>query len=468
MATELWQLDATDLARLIRLGRASAREATAACLARLHAVNPKLNAVVRTFDDTALAAADAADAARARGEPLGPLHGVPVTVKVNTDQKGEATTNGVVAFRDVIAPEDAPVVANLRTAGAIIIGRTNTPAFSMRMFSDNALHGRTLNPRDAAITPGGSSGGAGAAVASGIGPIAHGNDIGGSVRIPAYCCGVVGLRVGLGRVPAFNPSAATAAPIGAQLMSTQGPLTRSVRDARLALAVMAKGDPRDTRWADAPLLGPPVARPIRAALLPEVPGGFTHPAQAAAVRQAGRHLAAAGYAVEEVAPPELETVVAVWHRIGSTDVLGTLAPNMEKFGDDDAKTSMRLWLAMSPPSDLPTFLAALAQRDLLLRRWLTFFMRYPVLVMPTLCDLPPPHGLDLTKAGQARILDSLRVSLLAPTLGLPGLAVPVGTHGTLRPGVQILAARFREDLCLDAGEVIEAAEGVVTPIDPQA
>jgi amidase len=467
MASELWQLDATDLARLIRLGRASAREATAACLARLDAVNPKLNAVVRRFDEQALAAADVADAARARGEALGALHGVPVTIKVNTDQKGEATTNGVVAFRDVVAAEDAPVVANLRNAGAIIIGRTNTPAFSMRAFSENALHGRTLNPRDAAISPGGSSGGAGAAVASGIGPIGHGNDIGGSVRIPAYCCGVVGLRVGLGRVPAFNPSAATASPIGAQLMSTQGPLTRSVRDARLALAVMAKGDPRDTRWADAPLAGPAVARPIRAALLPELPGGFTHPAQAAAVRQAGRHLAAAGYAVEEVAPPEVEAVVAVWHRIGSTDVLGTLAPNMEKFGDEDGKTSMRLWLELSPPSDLPTFLGALGQRDLLLRRWLAFFMRYPVIVTPTLCDLPPPHGQDLTKAGQMKLLDSLRVSFLAPALGLPGLAVPVGTHGTLRPGVQILAARFREDLCLDAGEVIEAAEGVVAPIDPQ-
>jgi amidase len=141
MASELWQYDATELARLIRLGRASAREATLSCLARLRAVNPTLNAVVMTFDDEALAAADAADAARAQGEVLGPLHGVPVTVKVNTDQKGHATTNGVVAFRDVIAAEDAPVVANLRTAGAIIIGRTNTPAFSMRIFSEKRCTG---------------------------------------------------------------------------------------------------------------------------------------------------------------------------------------------------------------------------------------------------------------------------------------------------------------------------------------
>ena len=468
MASDLWQYDATDLARLVRMGRASAREATLSCLARLRAVNPQLNAVVTTFDDEALSAADAADAARARGDVLAPLHGVPVTVKVNTDQKGHATTNGVVAFRDVIAQEDAPVVANLRAGGAIIIGRTNTPAFSMRIFSDNALHGRTRNPRDAEITPGGSSGGAGAAVASGIGPIGHGNDIGGSVRIPAYCCGVVGLRVGLGRVPSFNPSASAAAVIGSQLMSTQGPLARSVRDARLALAVMARGDARDTRWADVPLSGPPVARPVRVALVPEAPGGFTHSTQAAAVRQAGRHLAAAGYAVDEVTPPDFEAVVAVWHAIGSTDVLAALKPNVDKLADEDARTSMRLWFELMPPADLPELLGALAERDLLLRRWLSFMRRYPVIVMPTLADEPPPHGLDLTKEGQQRILDSLRVSLIAPALGLPALAVPVGTNGRLRPGVQIVAARFREDLCLDAGEVIEAAEGVVAPIDPVA
>jgi Asp-tRNA(Asn)/Glu-tRNA(Gln) amidotransferase A subunit family amidase len=119
----------------------------------MDAVNGKLNAVVRRFDAEALTAADAADAARARGEALGPLHGVPVTTKVNTDQKGYPTDNGVVAFKDMIATEDAPVIANLRRAGAVIIGRTNAPAFSMRAFSDNDLHGTTYNPRDKAVSP---------------------------------------------------------------------------------------------------------------------------------------------------------------------------------------------------------------------------------------------------------------------------------------------------------------------------
>jgi len=431
MTDDLWRLDATELARLIRLGRASSREATESCLSRLRAVNPAINAVVRVLEEEALAAADAADRAQAQGRPWDRCTAVPVTTKVNTDQTGCATDNGVVSFRDAIATEDAPVVTNLRRAGAVIIGRTNTPAFSMRIFADNALHGRTLNPRD-----------------------------------PALFNGVVGLRVSLGRIPSYNPSQPVARPIGSQLMAVQGPLTRSVRDARLALAVMAHGDPVDTRWADVPLDGPPAPRPIHVALVAQNPGGSTHPAQAEAVRQAGRHLAAAGYAVDEVTSPDLDEIIETWHRIGSTDVAGALAPRMEEFGDADARASMRLWLELCPPTDLQGVLAALAQRDLLLWRWLTFVQRYPLVVMPTLGDLAPPHNLDTTREGQARVLDSLRVSLISPLLGVPALAVPVGNYGRLRPGVQILAPRFREDLCLDAGEVIEAAEGVVTPIDP--
>lgn len=463
---ELWQLDATDLARLIRLGRASAREAVQSCLGRLERVNPAINAVVQRMDAEALAAADAADARRARGEALPALHGVPVTIKVNIDQAGQATTNGVVAFKDKVAAEDSPVVANLRAAGAIVIGRTNTPAFSMRLFTDNALHGRTLNPLDPAISPGGSSGGAGAAIATGIGPIAHGNDIGGSVRVPAYCCGVVGLRTGYGRVGGYSTQGVVGRAIASQLMATQGPLARSVRDLRLALAAMASDGELDTRWADVPLVGPAPPRPIRVALVPEVPGGFTDPVQAEAVRQAGRHLEAAGYAVEETLPPGIEEAVALWHALGVTELFAALWPQMEKYGDDDGRASMCQWMAQRPARDFQGFLAALAARDALLQRWMAFLATTPLVVMPTLAHLPPPQREDTTPEGQTRVLDSIRAALVAPLLGLPGLAVPVGRHGRLRPGVQVMAGRFREDLCLDAGEVIEAAEGVVTPVDP--
>ena len=301
---ELWQYDATDLARLIRTGRASATEAVDSVFSRLHKVNPAINAVVRVLEPEARAVAETADAARARGHALPPLHGVPVTIKINVDMAGSPTDNGVVLLKDFIAKEDSPVVANLKHAGAIIIGRTNAPAYSMRIFSDNALHGRTLNPLDPTVTPGGSSGGAGAATATGIGCIAHGNDIGGSVRIPAYCNGVVGLRTGFARIPSYNATAANGGrPIGAVLMSVQGPHTRTVRDARLALEVMARGDRRDWRWNDVPMRGAPPARPIKVALVPEFPGCQTHPAQAAAVRQAGRHLQGAGYVVRRSCRP---------------------------------------------------------------------------------------------------------------------------------------------------------------------
>ncbi len=464
---ELWQYDATDLARLIRTGRTSARDVVESTLSRLHKVNPAINAVVRVLEEDARAAAATADAAQARGHALPPLHGVPITIKVNVDQVGQPTDNGVVPLKDFVAQEDSPVVANLRHAGAIIIGRTNAPAFSMRIFSDNALHGRTLNPRDPTVTPGGSSGGAGASIATGIGAIAHGNDIGGSVRIPAYCNGIVGLRTGFARIPSANPTAAkNGRPVGAVLMAVQGPHTRTVRDARLALEVMARHDSRDWRSMDVPLQGPPPARPIRVAIVPEFPGSTTHPAQAAAVRQAGKHLQAAGYVVEEILPPDLERGVELWHHIIATESFYGLWPQMQKMGDPDGIAAMRFWLEIKKPVDLPTYIASHTEREALLYRWMGFLQQWPLVVFPTLADLPPKQVTDTTVEGQAKIFDSMGPALIAPLLGLPGLAVPVGSHGKLRTGVQILAMRNREDLCLEAGEVIEAAEGVVTPIDP--
>ena len=202
MERELWRWDAVELAAAIRTRTISSREAVASVLARLDAVNPALNAVTVLLADQALGAADRADAAVRRGEPLGPLHGVPVTIKENVDQTDAATANGVVAFKDLIATSDSPPVANWKRAGAVIVGRTNTPAFSFRWHTDNELRGRTWNPWKRELTPGGSSGGAAAALATGFAPLAHGNDLGGSIRYPAYCCGVAGIRPTLGRVPA--------------------------------------------------------------------------------------------------------------------------------------------------------------------------------------------------------------------------------------------------------------------------
>jgi amidase len=264
--TEIWRLSAVETARAIRSGRLTAEAVVGAHIERMQAVNPAINAVVVDLGDAALEAARVADKAQAAGAALDLLHGVPVTIKINLDVEGQANSNGVAAFSDVIAPGDSPVVSNFRAAGAIVIGMTNTPEFSLRAFTDNVLHWLTLNPWDKAVTCGGSSGGAGASVAMGIGAIAHGNDIGGSLRWPAFCNGVSTIKSTQGRVPAFNPSATVERPLMAQLMSTQGPLAREVADVRLALEVMSRRDPRDPWQVPAPLVGPPPARPIRVAV----------------------------------------------------------------------------------------------------------------------------------------------------------------------------------------------------------
>lgn len=233
--TDLWRMSASDLAALVQSRKVSAREVTQNALARLAQVNPAINAVVTEFPDEALKAAQQIDERLARGEHVGPLAGVPVTIKVNVDQAGHTTTNGLRLQRELKAQVDSPVVANLRHAGAIIIGRTNTPAFSLRWFTRNSLHGHTRNPRDRSITPGGSSGGAAAAVAAGIGAIGHGTDIAGSIRYPAYACGIHGLRPSPGRIPAINFTAPDRH-IGAQLMAVSGPLARTVADLRVAFS----------------------------------------------------------------------------------------------------------------------------------------------------------------------------------------------------------------------------------------
>src|SRR6202043_55695 len=260
---DLWRLSAADIAALIKSKKVSAKQAASAALTRLDAVNPSINAVVDHRPEEVLAQAALIDAAIARGEDAGPLAGVPVTVKANIDQVGFATTNGLKLQRDVIAATNSPVVDNLRKAGAVTLGRTNCPAFSYRWFTTNLLHGDTKNPRDPATTPGGSSGGAGAAVASGIGHIAHGTDIAGSIRYPAYACGVHGLRPTVGRVAAYN-AALPERTIGAQIEAVSGPLARTILDLRISLAALSARDPRDPWWVPAPLEGPAV--PKRAAL----------------------------------------------------------------------------------------------------------------------------------------------------------------------------------------------------------
>jgi amidase len=445
------------LADLVRRREVSVREATTSVLARIAEVNPNINALPEVLADEALAAADARDQALAAGLSPGPLHGVPVTIKVNVDMAGRATTDGIVAGKDNFATTDSPLVAHLRAAGAVIVGRSNTPAFSLRWFTDNELHGRTLNPFDPAVTPGGSSGGAAAAVATGMGAIAHGNDYGGSIRYPAWACGVVGLRTTVGRVPSYKASAPNRVPTN-QMMSVQGPLTRSVADARLALAVMAQGSPLDPQWVPAPLEYADTQRPLRVAMFKRHAAFDADPTVVAAIEQAAAWLAAAGCEVEEVEPPHFEEGAQLWRQLVMDDMRRGAQPAIDALGDAGVRSAMHGYMAGLPALDRDQTLDALTRRFNLCRDWAVFFDRYPVLLMPNSWQRQFPVDADLGAPDQVDRLVRAQSPLLGTAMmGLPGLSVPTGLANGLPTGVQLVSDRFREDLCLRAGEIIERA-----------
>jgi amidase len=462
---QLWRQTATDLAALIRTGRVSAREVARDALDRLEAVNGRINAVVEHRPEDVLAQADAADAARARGDAPGPLAGVPVTIKVNVDQRGYATTNGLRLQRDLVAQDDNPVVANLRRAGAVLLGRTNTPAFSLRWFTTNQLHGETKNPRDPALTPGGSSGGAGAAVAAGIGAIAHGTDIAGSVRYPAYACGVHGLRPSLGRIPAWNASSPERG-IGPQLMAVSGPLARSIADVRLGLAVMAAADPRDPWWVPAPLDGPAVPR--RAALCVRPGGLAVVPEVEAALRDAARRLAEAGWEVTEIDDtPPIREASEIQIQLWLGDGFAAVRAAAEREGDPAAIGLLEHFRPHAEAMAPDAIAKALTRRATLTRAWSLFLTKHPVLLVPVSADLPFPDGLDRTGgAGIARAFEANLLQVGLAPLGVPALTVTTGLVGRTPVGVQLVAARYREDLCLAAGAAIEADGVPEMPVDP--
>ena len=269
--SEIWQLPATELAQRIARRKLSSAEVVDAHLARIDAVNPALNAVVRVLADEARAAAVKADQKLASGEAIGPLHGVPFTVKENIDMAGLPTTWGVPALAKAVVPVDAPVVERMRAAGAIPIARTNLPDMALRVHTDSSLHGLTRNPWHPGRTAGGSSGGEAAALASGMSPIGLGNDIGGSLRNPANACGIASIRPSAGRVPDAGYVPAEDRLLAVQLMNVQGPMARRVADVRLGLQVLMGAHPRDPWSIDAPFEGLALARPVRVAVLPSRP-----------------------------------------------------------------------------------------------------------------------------------------------------------------------------------------------------
>lgn len=466
--SEYWRLSAGEMARRVASGEVTSRALVESHLARIEAVNPRINAVVRVLGDEALAAAAEADRKRWEGGSIGPLHGVPFTIKECIDVAGLPTTWGNPALAEAIAAGDAPVVERLRAAGAIPIGRTNLPDFALRPSTDSTLHGLTRNPWDHDRTAGGSSGGDAAALASGMTPIGLGSDLGGSLRNPANACGVVSVRPSAGRVPA---AAAVPGPehITLQLMNVQGPMARTVADVGLVLEALIGAHPLDPWSIDAPLAGKPVAGPIRVAVMSSLPGSPLEPAVADAVRGAADALANAGYDVVEALPPRYEEAIANWaelivgdQRYGTEGMLPLLSP--------DALRYFKFYLDSVPPFASSFDMSdAFQRRHGIARDWSVFQDSHPIILGPTWTRVTPGHGYDIVGEDLDALLETIWPVVPSNLLGLPSVCVPsrIDPATGMPIGVLVGGRRFREDLCLDAAAVIEAAANVSTPIDPR-
>ncbi len=465
-----WRLGATQLAAAIRDRQIGVREVVDSHLARIAEVNGTLNAVTVVLADEARRAADEADATLSRGDVLGPLHGVPFTVKENIDVAGQATTHGVPAGVASVAEHDAPVVARLREAGAILIGRTNMADMGMRLHTGSSLRGDTLNPWNALKTPGGSSGGEAAALASGMTPLGLGNDYGGSLRYPSMCCGTVALRPTLGRIASVSGGGAPRP--SSQLFAVTGPMARRVEDLTLALSVLASEGARDPRWAPVPLDGPPV--PMRVAVVANPEGAGTDPGVVEGVRRAADALANAGYEVEEIEPPRLHACGDTWAAIADAELNSGLMDGVLGACGDEARRFVELTTGTSSPSTLVEYVEALTERHRLAAEWAVFFESYPLILGPVSTAMPFEVGSDVaTPGGAMAVRRSLRFTVSVNLLGLPAVALPAGltdnglTDGGMPVGVQLVAARYREDIALRAALTIEGRLGLATPIDPR-
>ena len=468
--TEIWQMGASELASRIRAREVSSREVVTAHLDRIQSVNPKINAVTQVLAESALQAADAADRALDAGRDIGPLGGVPMTIKENMDVAGSATTHGLAVLRGAIAQQDGPATAALRAVGAIPIGRTNMPEFGARWHTDNGLWGATKNPWSADHTPGASSGGEAAALAAGLTPLGIGNDGAGSLRWPAQCCGIAALKPSFARVPLVSPARAAAQPVpfAFQLLAVNGPMARHVRDLRLAFAPMRGHSVGDAWHVAAPVDGPPLARPIRVAVAAD-PGGLgVHPDVAVAVRRAADALADAGYVVEERDPPSLqrasEIYTQIMTRFGRTTeelppTAGLVSEGFQRFWDD--------WNPIWAAACGRTVFDPVSERAGLAHPWGTFFEETPLLLAPIATTPAFRVDAECSPERLAAWPAAMRMIVAVNLLGLPSVAVPVGEANGLPQVVQVIGQRFREDTCLDAAEAIEARLGAIAPIDPR-
>ncbi|WP_316527197.1 amidase [Kitasatospora brasiliensis] len=469
----LWSKPATEIAAAVRAGEVSALDVMDSHLARIAEVNPHLNAVTQLLADRARADAQDIDRRRAAGEELGPLAGVPFTVKESTPIAGVPTTFGTPHFRDHVAAADAVPVGRLRAAGAIPIGHSNMPTMILAgMHPRSVLYGDTRNPWDPRRTPGGTSGGDGVAVAAGMAPLGLGNDSGGSVRIPASFCGIAALNPTFGRFPADQRLIGPDDPGPAsQVLVTDGPLARTVADLRLAYETLAGTDPRDPRAVPAPLYGEPLTAPIKVAVVADPGGHGVHPTVRRAIADAADALHDAGYDVREVPDvPRMDEAYDTYHRLCATE----FAPNwpaVRQLLGEGGDRFIELTMRSAPPSADAAGLIRLMSTWMSVRRaWAEFLHEYPLLLGPVFTEPPVEPRLESRdQEGRDRVAFGRRLCSVSSFVGVPGVAIPTGLDADGLPtGVQLVGRAFREDLCLAAAQAVEDRFGTLTPIDPRA
>jgi amidase len=444
---------ATAMARAIRLRQISSSELVKLHLERIAAINPNLNAVVHFGAKSAMAHARRADQAVTSGEPLGPLHGVPMTIKDSLDTADLVTTAGTSGRAQFTPARDAIVVARLRASGAILLGKTNTPEFTLDYETSNAVYGRTNNPYDFNRTPAGSSGGAAAAVASGAAAFDIGSDTGGSIRIPAHFCGIAGLKPSATRVPRTGHIIPFGGPIDG--WTQLGPLARHVEDLRLLLSVIAGADWVDPSVVDMPLGDDRVPiQGLRVAYFTDNAVDPVTPETREAVQRTVTGLADAGAIVEEAKPQGFEDSQNFWPSVGLGDRAAWIRRLFDESRSVPLPADFESWQKSLRPSSGEELHAAITAMHAYQSRMLSFMQTRDVIICPVESTGAVLHGQFNTRKFVGTYALPFNIT------GQPVVVVRAGTSADGMPiGVQVVARRWREDVALAVAGQIEAAHG---------
>jgi amidase len=453
---KLLDSSATALAKVIRTKQVSSEEVVRTFLARIEHVNPQLNAVVQLRAEAALAEARAADKALAAGNPHGPLHGVPMTVKDSFDTAGVISTGGTKGRAAFIPRQDATAVARLRAAGAIVLGKTNTPELTLAFETQNLLYGRTNNPYDVTRTPGGSSGGAAAILATSGSPLDLGSDTGGSIRLPAHFCGIAGLKPTAGRVPRTGHVVSFDGPL--QALTHVGPLARFVEDLSLVFPLLAGVDGIDPAIVPVPLNDPKkvAIKQLKVAFFTDNGIAPATPATKTTVAAAAKALSAVGVPVEEARPEPIKDTFELFTGLVQADGGAWVRRLLQKYGTTE--TALEGFLAQASANVKPTadYTGLLERWDLFKSQMLSFWQGYDVLLCPVNAHPAIPHGTTLQDSGLAAYSYTMTHNLT----GWPAVVVRGGTSPEGLPiGVQIVARPWREDVALVVAQHLETAVG---------